>query len=438
MKKLLWLLVLACIVLIAAAYWVNPSYHGIESQEGYSFAPVEFGNLNESISASGPISPREYSAVGSELSGKVIKIYPNADYSQHVEKGEPLLELDHALADAKLAQAKIAVRLANANVEASEANREAAEVAYKNIADKVAKEVLTKDELDKADYQRKAAHAMVAAAHVKVEEAQEAEKQAQLGVDYSTVRAPISGTIIDRKVNNGQLIGPPVSAQLFVIAKDMKDMQVNAQVPESDIGKISPGMDATFTVYSYSDLLPPFKGKVSQIRFMPNTAAQEKGAVFYTTVVDAENRRKPGSTDLWMLLPGMTASVDIRLREHQNTWKAPAAAISFQLDESLQDEAAKRKLHEWQVQARKDASDWKPVWIMKGQRPYPIFVRLGGKNAQGETGIKDGQYQEILEWDSELTPRPDPKKADTIPQLIIAAPPARKAGLFNGSTLRVG
>jgi HlyD family secretion protein len=432
-KKLLWLLVLAFIGLIVAAYWANPAYRAAESLEGYSFAPVEFGSLIDSISASGPIKPREISAVGSELSGKVIKIYANADYWRHVEKGDPLLELDHALADQKLAQAKVAEKLAKAKVEAATASRDGAEVAYKHTKEKVDQAVFTKDELDKADYQKKAAAAMLSAALVQVEEAQEAVKQAQLGVDYSTVRAPISGTIIDRKVNNGQLIGPPLSAQLFVIAKDMKDMQVNAQVAESDIGKISTGMDATFTVYSYTS---PFNGKVSQIWPVPNSAAQEKGAVFYTTVVDAENRRNSGSTDLWMLLPGMTASVDIQLREHKNTWKAPAAAVSFQLDESFQDEAAKRKLHEWQL--RTDASDWKPLWIMRAQKPYPILVRLGGKNTRGETGIKDGQYQEILEWDPELTPKPDASKTGTIPQLIIAAPPARKSGLFNQPPLRVG
>jgi HlyD family secretion protein len=437
-KKLLWLLVLVFCLAGVAAWWANPTYRAMESQEGYSFAPAEHGNLIESISASGPISPRDYSPVGSELSGKVIKIFPNADYARHVEKGDPLLELDHALADDKLAMAKVAVKLAKANEEAAIASRDAAEVAYKNWKDKFAKEIATTEDRDKADYQLKAATAMRAAARVKVEEAEEAVKQAQLGVDYSTVRAPISGTIIDRKVNNGQLIGPPVSAQLFVIVKDMKDMQVNAQIPESDIGKIRTGMEATFTVYSFSDLSAPFTGKVSQIRQMPNTAAQEKGAVFYTTVVEAENRRNPASTDLWMLLPGMTASVDIRLREHKNTWKAPAAAVSLQIDESFQDEAARKKLHEWQT--RKDASDWKPVWIMKDKKPYPIFIRLGGKNPQGETGIKDGQYQEILEWDPdpELTPRPDPNKPETIPQLIIAAPPARKPGLFGGQTLRVG
>src|SRR5262249_51065839 len=79
-KKLLLFLVLACIALTAAAYWANPAYRTAESLEGYSFAPVEFGNLIESISASGPIKPRDISAVGSELSGKVVKIYPNADY----------------------------------------------------------------------------------------------------------------------------------------------------------------------------------------------------------------------------------------------------------------------------------------------------------------------------------------------------------------------
>ena len=75
---------------------------------------------------------------------------------------------------------------------------------------------------------------------------------------------------------------------------------------------------------------------------------------------------------------------------------------------------------------------------MKDKKLYPIFVRLAGKNAQGETGIKDGQYQEILEWDPELTPKPDPNNSETIPRLIIAAPPARKPGLFGGQTLRIG
>jgi HlyD family secretion protein len=430
-KKLLVLLVLVFVVIAVAAYWATPSSKQ-NGEEGFTLVPVEFGTLVESISAPGAVQPRSVSVVGSRLSGVVVKIYANADYGHNVVKDEPLVELDRQQAEIKLMQAKTAVNEAKAALAAAEAQRNLAEVTAQYIKELVAKAINTKPQGEEAEYRLKAAEEQVKTVRIKIEQAENAVKEAQLGVDYSTIRAPISGTIIDRKIVDGQLVAPPASAQLFTIASDMSEMQVNVGVAQSDVGKIHPGMDATFTVDAYQDITSPFRGKIEQIRPMPTNIS---GAVYYSTIIGVQNRRDPYAKEYWMLRPGMTASVDIRLREHKDVWKLPAAVLNLQLDEHFQDELAKAKLREWQ--SRKDANDWKPAWVMKNKKPWPEFVRLGGTNARGETGIKDGQFAEILDWDPDIQPKPDPKNPETYPQVIIAAPPAHKAGLFNTPNLKL-
>ena len=148
------------------------------------------------------------------------------------------------------------------------------------------------------------------------------------------------------------------------------------------------------------------------------------GAVFYDTVIDVSNQRD-AKTGEWKLRPGMTAAVDIILRKHANIWKIPTSALSLQLDEHYQSEAARAKVAEWQ-----DRGDWKPVWILDAQRkPWPVFVRIGGREVRGEEAIEDGQSAEVLEWDSQLHPKPDAKERATYPQLITGAPAVKKRGL---------
>jgi hypothetical protein len=261
-------------------------------------------------------------------------------------------------------------------------------------------------------------------------------KQAQYGLDLTVVRATpgdpaaaasVAGkrtfTIIDRKVVAGQLIAPPASAQLFTLATPLFRMHVHAQVSENDIGKVQPRQVATFTVYAYTEEEARFTGKVLEIR-QPNNV---HGAVFYDTIIDAANQRDP-KTGEWQLRPGMTAAVDIVVRKHTDVWKVPTAALSLQLDEYYQTEAARSKLTQWQSQGDRD--EWKPVWNLDSQgRPWPVFVRVGGRNASGETGIEDGQFVEVLEWDPQLGFKPDPSKPAVYPQLVTGAPAVKKRGI---------
>jgi HlyD family secretion protein len=437
LKKLLITLVLIGIALVGAAYWLNRSPSSASAAEAFTLGSIQYGDMLETVSATGILQPHEVTAVGSELSGKVVEIYPNAEVNRQVDEGEALLKLDDRLAAIKLDQAKTAIRLAQADVERAQAARDGAKLRVSKITELLTKEVGFQKDLDEANTLLKTAEASVRAAEVRVDEARDSERLAKYGLDLTIVRVPTHAggsetsasdkkryTIIERKVAPGQLIGPPASAQLFTLASDLGQMQVHAQVSESDIGKMRVGLDTSFTVYAYSEEDVKFKGKVQEIRPMPTNL---HGAVFYDVVIHAANQRDP-RTNEWLLRPGMTAAVDFILRRHADVWKAPTEALSLQLDEGYLAEAARAKLARWHD--RKDADDWKPIWVVDHQKPWPIFVRIGGRDKQGQTGIKDGQYNEILEWDPELEPKPDPKVSSTYPQVITNAPPLRAPGFF--------
>src|SRR5262249_46367052 len=118
--------------------------------------------------------------------------------------------------------------------------------------------------------------------------------------------------VLDRKVSLNQEIGPPAAAHLFTLAGDMARMRGLAQVVEGDVGKIRRGLGADFTVAGGGDNAPTFHGTVEEIRLVPTS---ERGAVFYTVVLDAPNR-KDGASGEWMLRPGLTASVDVIRQVH--------------------------------------------------------------------------------------------------------------------------
>jgi HlyD family secretion protein len=429
-KKLLLLLVLIGATLVGVAYRTKLLHPAI-SEEKFTTMPVEYGQLTEAINANGIVQPRNITAVGSELSGKVIKIFPGVDYNLPVKAGQPLLQLDDRMALRKKEQAEIAVRLAKADVDRAKASEEAAALAVKRQKELQQKDIVQKVEVDKAQMLLRAATAAVQAAQVKIDEAEAALRLANLGLEMTQIGAPRSGVIIEKKVVEGQLIAPPVSGHLFTIADDLKHMEVLAQIAEGDIGRIQVGLPVTFTVYAYSDEVAPFEGKVESVRLMPNHV---QGAVFYSAVIGVENRQEvqaDGSKN-FMLRPGMTATIDIRRRQHSQVWKMPTAATNFELDPAYQSDAAKAKLDSWK--SRSDRENWKTVWIVRDQKPWPIFVRLGGTKANGEKGIKDGQYDEVLEWDPDLDSQPDPKNPASYPQVIIAAPPVTKPGIFDRGT----
>jgi RND family efflux transporter MFP subunit len=456
-KKLLFSLIAVGLMLVGAAYWINAS-HSAVSEVPFTTADIEWGSLTDVVSATGQLAPRSVALVSSPVGGQVVMIYRNADFNHFVQEGEPLLELDQSQARIKVQEAEGAVAAAQADVQRAEAARTGADEALK-YRKSLPEGVGTKAQALEATYALKGAEAACNAARLKVKALQAQRAEAQLGLEKTVVRAPASGVIVDRKVMLGQMVGPQLPTPLFTLASDLSRMQVLAQVAEGDLSKVRDGLPASFTVYAYADTNDRFEGKVKEVRYLPNSV---QGAVFYTTVITVANRRMPaagpdwkqagdvvaaarhGPLNVlpwlqprpdapWMLRPGMTATVDVLVRRHEKVWKVPTAALNFQLDEHYQTEAAKAKLERWQ--ARSDRDEWKVIWVLGAQnKPWPMFVRVGGAGPNGESGIKDGQFAEALEWDLELAPKLNAKDPRTFPKVITSAPPATKPGLLDRPT----
>jgi HlyD family secretion protein len=456
-KKLVILLVLIAACLAGTVYWISHRHESPADAEGYTVAPAEFGRAAEVVSATGLVRAREVFPVGTELSGKVTEVL--ADFNQVVQEGDVLLRLDDRVARQKLKQAEIAVDLAGVSVKQSEAVRDTAAKALQRVREQ-SPEVRHQTEVDVAESHLRAAEVGIEAARVRVQEAEEARRQAELGLKLHTVRAPVLGpdpstgsvglavpggvgtlavdsapadgpgrrsfTVLDRHVSLNQEVGPPASAQLFTLAGSMDRMQVLVQVVEGDVNKIRRGLEADFTVPGGEGEVA-FKGSVEEVRLVPTS---EHGAVFYVVIVDARNTRDPVSSE-WRLRPGLTASVDFVRRVHDRVWKVPAAALAFQPDASSLSDEARARLGEL------PGANWKTVWVVGAdERPWPVFVRTGGVNAAGESGIQDAQSAEVLEWDSTFRPAPDAKDPTTLPCLIIAAPAAKKSSIFNAPNIK--
>ena len=454
MKKFLLVLIISALLLIGAAFWLRARRNSAAESLAWTTAPVEFGTLHEVVSATGLVQPREIFVVGSETAGKVVAVL--ADFNQIVEEGDVLLRLDDRMARQRLKQAELAVRLAQVAVKEAESNRSTAEKAVKRLRE-MSDMVRSQTELDIAVNKLHAAEIAVEAAQLKVQEARDAQAQAELALKLTTIRAPIldgsatkgprdhpgtgvlseeaaagrpkrSFVVLDRKVSLGQPIGSSVQGHLFTLAADLDPMRVTAQVGEGDIDKVRRGMSARFTISGSEEDAHKYTGQVADIHLIPTS---EHGAVYYKVLIDAPNERDRASGD-WQLRPGQTASVDIIRRTHEATWKLPTAALNFEPSAAQLSDAARAKLGRADQLPKRD--QWRTVWTIGSDRkPWPIFVRIGGVNARGDTGIQDGQYTEVLEWDAETTPDADDPSAL---QVITDMPPPKKSW-FNIPNIRL-
>jgi len=444
-KKRVLLLIGTIGALAAAAYAWHWRQENQAERIAYTVEPVQRGTLDEVVSATGRVQPRETYIVGCEVTGKVIAVL--ADYNQTVAEGDVLLRLDDRLAKTRLEQAEIAVQLAQSAVRQAEIQRDAAAKLFKRMRD-MPKEVRNSEDVDIAESKWRIAQVAVEEARHKVRAAEEARRQAELGLRWTAVRAPVlesigpsnsqsrrpgtgvvveqaelsrpkrSFVVLERKVSLNQEVGPSNQGHLFTLASDLQHMRVTAEVGEGDIDKVRRGMTVRFSVGNADEAAPKYFGTVEDIHWMPRI---EQGAVYYEVEIAVRNERDAESGD-WKLRPGLTASVDIIHRSHCNVWKVPSAALSFEPAVEQQSAAARKKRD--QRDRLPHPEEWQTVWILDAEgKPWPIFVRTGGKGKHGETGIIADRFTEVLQWDEEVE---DPAAL----QVITAAPPPKK-GIFN-------
>jgi HlyD family secretion protein len=441
-KKLLLILIGTGLTLtVAATAW--HFWHKHESEHiAYTLASIERATLEDVVSATGLVRPREVYVVGSDLSGRVVAVL--ADYNQTVNEGDVLLRLDDRLAKARLRQAETTVQLAQTAVKQAEIERGTTDKMYQRLLN-MADEVRKPEDVDIAEGKLRAAEVVVEEACLKARQAEDARRQAEIGLRLTTLRAPVlqsagssaseerrpgtgvvsedtepprgkrSFIVLERKVSVNQEIGSSVQGHLFTLASDLRRMRLTAEVGEGDIDKVRRGMAARFTVGGGGDNAPKYTGIVEEIHLTPS---HEHGAVFFEVLIDARNERSRESDD-WKLRPGQTASVDIIRRSHRDAWKVPSAALNFEPAADQHSAAVDQKLA--QRVSLPNAEQWQTAWTTdpKG-KPWPIFVRTGGTNEEDETGIEEDRFTEVLEWDSAVK---DPAAL----KVITAAPPPRKS-----------
>ncbi len=446
-KKLFIVLLLGFLVALVGCWWFA-EYPAADEGEGYTLVPAEYGRAADAVSATGVVQPRDLYFVGAELPGRVVDV--RADFNEEVAEGDLLARLDDTGVRERLKQAELGVQEAQAGLRQAESARDAASTAVQRVKEQ-SSEIRRQIDLDVVQHQLKSAEAGVEAARIKVQLAEEARRHAEDDVTRTEIRAPViaeeSGTssgapsggglgalapgatapkskhiftILDRAVSVNQIVGPPASARLFTLAGGLEQMRIDVQVAEGDVGRVTRGQVAEVKGPGGDDR-PAFAGRVEDIRLTPSA---EHGAVFYTVVVGVRNERDADTHD-WRLRPGMTANVDILLRIHEAAWRMPVAALTFQPDPSLKSDAARAKLARWQQ--RKDAESWQSVWALGAdRRPWPLFVRTGGRDARGQTGIQTAEYSEVLEWDPDILP-PLVDDEASYPRVVIAAPPPKRS-----------
>jgi HlyD family secretion protein len=432
-RKLSLISILLVLILtgVAGFYWFSNG----NRKQSFRTAPVERGELLSTISSTGTLNAVVTVQVGTQVSGTIQQML--VDYNSPVKKGMLVARIDPATFEAKVNQAqadlensratvlnqRAGVAKARADLVNSQANVVRQQVAVRDAKVKLESRVrlfqeggIAQEDRDSAQATYDAAVAQLEAADAGVSSSQAAlevtqaqltaadaqvrQKQASLvlaQVDLSNtfIRAPVDGVVVSRNVDVGQTVAASLQAPtLFLIAQDLTKMQVDTNVDEADIGRVSLDQEATFTVDSYPG--QSFRGRVVQIRQSPQVV---QNVVTYDTVVAV------GNPD-FMLKPGMTANVKILVARRENALLVPNAALRVRMEGAASGSGSGQP-----AVARPLQPGMAPPMMAAGRGPEGTGrqVTPGGKQRvwllqdgkpverQVKTGLSDGQKMEVLE-----------------------------------------
>jgi HlyD family secretion protein len=369
MKKLVHHLINIALILafIFGAYYVYQLSHKKKPEDLYRLQTVVSGDIEQNVTANGTINPVTLVNVGTQVSGRVKKIY--ADYNDQVKKGQILLELEDELFKAQIAQSV-------GNVKNNEASLELAKANEARMRSLFEKEYVSKQELDQSVQALKSAEAQLSTTKAQL-------KRDQTNYGYSIIKSPVAGVVVDRVVDVGQTVAASLQTPtLFKIAQDLSKMQIDTSFAEADIGRIQVGQVAKFNVDAFPNT--NFEGVVKQIRLNPTNTAN---VVTYDIVISMDNPDQK-------LLPGMTAYVNITFAKHDNVLLVPNAALRYRPKNEDTIMALKKEDKKMdKPKAEDDGLARGKVYILKDSKPQMVRVK---------TSITNGKFTEIIS--SELKP----------------------------------
>ncbi len=319
MKKKLMLIVVAAVVVVAAVLGLGTLKSRKNGVIKYRLEALGKGDIEALVVTSGTLNPVRLVEVGSQVSGRIDKLY--VDFNSQVKEGQILAELDQSLLTAKIDQNNANYLSAKASLEKARVTLDNLQKKYERAKTLFAKNLISFEENEAAEAAYLGAKTDVQSSEARLVQAKSQLDSSKVDLAYATIRSPIDGIVINRLINVGQTVAASFTApKLFEIANDLSKMQVECAVDEADIGKVKEGQTVRFTVDSFPD--ETFTGTVNQVRYSPTTTSN---VVTYTTIVDVGN---PGLK----LRPGMTATVSIITGEATNVLRVPNAALRFTPD----------------------------------------------------------------------------------------------------------
>ncbi|HZQ68809.1 MAG TPA: efflux RND transporter periplasmic adaptor subunit [Terriglobales bacterium] len=323
---------IAGLVVIAIALFAAFQFKGNDKPQ-YFTSKVDRGDIRQVVEATGTINAVITVQVGSQVSGTISRLF--ADFNSRVKKGQVIAQIDPQLFEGALLQAKADLANAKANLVSAQANLEKAKATavqtrsdFERISGLAKEGVMSPQQLDQARANADTAEAAVSAAAAgitqaaaQVQQKEAAVRVAQTNLDYTTIHAPIDGTVIARNVDVGQTVAASLQAPtLFTIAQDLTKMQVYASTDESDVGMIRPGQVVSFKVDAYPK--DTFSGKVSQVRMNATTV---QNVVTYNTIIDFDNPELK-------LFPGMTAYITLPVANAKDVMRVSNGALRYKPD----------------------------------------------------------------------------------------------------------
>jgi HlyD family secretion protein len=377
-RKKAW--IRALIPTIAAAAFLGLAFMNKSraASPAYHIETLSRGDIESLIATSGTLAAIDTVDVGSQVSGKIVRLY--ADYNSVVKAGQVVAEIDPEILVSKVALRQANSDSAAAVLEQAKTELETARKKFERVGNLHQSRLVSAEAYETAQSAFAAARAAVRIAEGDATQALSTLQSSRVDLAYSTVRTPISGTVISRVVSVGQTVAasyePPV---LFKIASDLRKMQVLCSIDEAVIGQVKEGQSVRFTVGAFPD--ESFNGRISQVR---NSAATSSNVVTYTAVVEAENPQL-------ILRPGMTAAVQIVAARARNIVRIPSSALNFKpttLTDEQTNQAARLR--------RSLKPGWRLVWVMNAGgvlEPRAVTVGIADKtySEAAAGGLQAGQ-----------------------------------------------
>ena len=353
MKKKIILIIISIII---AALLLLKAKKLIGSKDEYVTATLKKAKIIKIIEASGTINPVQTATCGAQVAGKITGVY--VDFNSPVTKGQLLAEIDTSLFQASVDQQRASIENSKAQLRRLEATTNYDKLMYERYKNLLKKGYVSKAEVDQLEATYLADVANIQAQKAQIKQSEASLRTAESNLGYTKIISPVDGVIISKNVEVGETVASSFQTpELFSVAEDLTEMQIEANVSEADIGNVSVGQEADYTLDGYPN--ETFKGHVDQVRL---SSTNTSNVVTYTVVISVKNE------DL-KLKPGMTANVSIVVDKKENILTAINPALKFTL-------------------LGKDVKyDTQGIWVLKNNKPTRVDI---------QTGVYDDSKTEII------------------------------------------